>query len=112
MGLSVTNVLIYLNRKHLDSCFSSYTLLITMQQLCSRKKFWQHATRFVVFFFFRFYLFIHEKHRDIHRRRSRLPAGSLMWDLVLEPWDHDLRQRQTLNHSHPGAPASSFKKNV
>ena len=32
------------------------------------------------------------------RGRSRLPAGSLMWDLVSVPWDHDLSQRQMINH--------------
>ena len=39
-------------------------------------------------------LFIHKRHtersRDIGRRRSRLPVGSLMWDLIPEPWDQDL----------------------
>ena len=32
------------------------------------------------------------------RGRNRLPVGSLMWDLVPGPWDHDWSQRQTLNH--------------
>ena len=58
------------------------------------------------FFFLRFYLFfnlfIHERHRkrgrDTGRGRSRLPEGSLMWDLVLQPWDHHLCQKQILNH--------------
>ena len=36
--------------------------------------------------------------RDIGRGRSRLPVGSLMQDLIPGPWDHDLSQRQTLNH--------------
>ena len=60
------------------------------------------------FFFLRFYLFIHEKHRergrDIGKGRSRLPAGNLMWDLIPGPWDHDLSQRQTLNHWATQAP--------
>ena len=45
---------------------------------------------------------IHERHgergKDIGRGRSRLPAGSLMWDSIPGPWDHDLHQKQTLNH--------------
>ena len=55
-----------------------------------------------------------EKGRDIDRGRSTLPAGSLMRDSIPGPWDHDLKQRQTLNHratqvtlrpqSHPGDP--------
>ena len=45
-------------------------------------------------FFLRFYLFIHERvterGRDIGRGRSRLHAGSPMWDLILEHQDHTL----------------------
>ena len=48
------------------------------------------------------YLFIHERHRergrDTGRGRSRLPAGSPMWDSIPGPQDHDLYQRQMLNH--------------
>ena len=47
-----------------------------------------------LFFFLRFYLYIHERHtqrgKDIGRVRSRHPAGSLKWDLILRPRDHDL----------------------
>ena len=53
------------------------------------------------FFFFKI-LFIHERQRetgrDMGRRRSRLPAGSLMRDLILGPGDHNLSWRQMLNH--------------
>ena len=35
--------------------------------------------------------------RDIGRRRSRLHAGSWMWDSIPGPQDHALSQRQTLN---------------
>ena len=52
-------------------------------------------------FSLRFYLFIYERHkergRDIGRERSRLQAGSLMWDSILGLWDHALTQRQMLN---------------
>ena len=36
--------------------------------------------------------------RDTGRGRSRLYAGSPMWDLILRPRDHALRVRQMLNH--------------
>ena len=53
-------------------------------------------------FFLRFYLFIHErpreKSRDTGRGRSRLHAGSPMWDSIPGPHDHDLSHRQMLNH--------------
>ena len=46
---------------------------------------------------------------DIGRRRSRLPAGSPMWDLTLGPQDHYLSQRQMLNQwNHPGIPTPKF----
>ena len=57
---------------------------------------------FIYSFFLRFYLFTHERHRergrDTGRGRSRLPAGSPMWDSIPGPWGHALGQRQTLNH--------------
>ena len=45
------------------------------------------------------YLFMRDtqKGRDLGRRRSRLLAGSPIWDSVPRPRDHDLSQRQTLN---------------
>ena len=55
-----------------------------------------------MFLFFKiyFYLFMRgtERDRDIGRRRSRLPVGSLMQDSIPGLWDHNLSQRQTLNH--------------
>ena len=57
---------------------------------------------FLKFFLKRFYLLMRERERererergrDIGRRRSRLHAGSLMWDLILGLQDHALGQRQ------------------
>ena len=49
-------------------------------------------------------LFIHERQRerergrDIGRGRSRLHAGSLMWDSIPGLQDHALGKRQALNH--------------
>ena len=45
-----------------------------------------------------------QRERDIGRGRSRIPVGIPMWDSILEPWDHDLSQRQTDTQSlgHPG----------
>ena len=49
-------------------------------------------------FFLRLYLFIHKRHRergrDIGRKRSRLPAGSSMWDSIPGPQDHTPGFRQ------------------
>ena len=49
-----------------------------------------------------FYLFMRdtqrERSRDLGRGRSRVPVGSLMWDSIPGPRDHDLSQKQTLNH--------------
>ena len=60
--------------------------------------------------FFKKILFIHETHtmrgRDIGRGKNRLPLGSLMPDSIPGPWDHNLSQRQMLNHW--AAQASQF----
>ena len=44
---------------------------------------------FILFYFLRFYLSIPERYRerdrDTGRGRSRLPARSLMWDLIPDP---------------------------
>ena len=47
-----------------------------------------------------------EKGRDTGRGRSRLHAGSPIWDPIPGPQDPYLSQRQTLNNgqSHPGTP--------
>ena len=39
-----------------------------------------------------------ERGRDIGRGRSKLPAGSLIWDWIPGPQDHDLSWRQKLKH--------------
>ena len=56
----------------------------------------------LILFYLRFYLFIHERHRergrDIGRGRSRLPAESPMQDSITGPRDRDLSRKQTLNH--------------
>ena len=49
---------------------------------------WNHAVCLLIFLFFKNILFIHGRHRERQRhrkRRSRLPARSPMWDLVLDP---------------------------
>ena len=51
-----------------------------------------------------------ERGRDTGRGRSRLHAGSLMWDLIPALWDHALSQRQML--SHPGIPPGEFYHTV
>ena len=67
--------------------------------------FWgsHNLTAVSYFIFFLKILFIfHERHtergRDTGRGRSRLPEGSPIWDSIPGHQDHDLSQRQTLNH--------------
>ena len=45
-----------------------------------------------------------EKGRDTGRGRSRLHAGSPMWDSILGLQDHTLGQREALNHCPRTAP--------
>ena len=59
----------------------------------------QKIHRNLFFFFLRFYLFIHERHREQQRHRQKsLPEGNLMQYSIPGPQDHDLSQRQKLNH--------------
>ena len=39
-----------------------------------------------------------EREAETDRRRSRLPAGTPMWDSISRLRDHDLSQKQMLNH--------------
>ena len=54
------------------------------------------------YIFLKIFFFFHEKPgergRAIGRGRSRLPTRSLMRDSILGRQDHDLSQRQALNH--------------
>ena len=52
--------------------------------------------RWELFNFFKDFIY-HERGRDIGRGRSRLHAGSLMWDSILGLEDHTLSRRQRLN---------------
>ena len=66
-----------------------------------------------VFFFLRFYLFIYERHRkrgrDIGRRRSRIPAGSLIPDSIPGlPGSQPEPKADAQPLSHPGAPNSGY----
>ena len=80
---------------------------------CKNPIFKGHILRFwmdvIFFFFFRFYLFTHERHRergrDISRGRSRLPVGSSMWGLdPRTPGSCPELKADTQPLSHPGAP--------
>ena len=56
---------------------------------------------FYFYYYFKdfIYLFMRHRERQRHRqRRSRLPEGSPMWDLIPRPWDHARSQRQMFNH--------------
>ena len=51
----------------------------------------------------------HERGEGQREKQTPQGAGSLMQDLILEVWDHDLSQRQSLNQlSHPGAQTTRF----
>ena len=56
----------------------------------------------------------HERESSRQREREKQTpywSGSLMWDLIPGPWDHDLSQRQTLYQlSHPDTPKQLFLK--
>ena len=59
-----------------------------------------------LFFFLRFYLFIHEGHtqrgRDTGRGRCRVPVRSLMRDMI--PGDHDLKEGRCSTAEPPMCP--------
>ena len=56
-------------------------------------------------FVFGFWLLVFtEREAETGRGRRKLLVGSLMWDLILEPWDHALSQRQMLNHGATQVP--------
>ena len=76
-------------------------------------------------FFLRFYVFIHERHRaggrdtesgrDTGRGRSRLHAGSPMWDSILgldpgTPGSHPELKAGTKPLSYPGIPQGKFNE--
>ena len=52
-----------------------------------------------------------ERGRDTGRERSRLHADSPMWDSILGLQDHDLSQRQVLNHCATQASLFFFFQN-
>ena len=64
------------------------------------------------FFFLRFCLFIHkrlrERGRDVGRGRSRLPAGTLMWDLIPGLQDRALSQGRRSTAEPPRCPKSHY----
>ena len=72
---------------------------------------------FIYLFIYSFiHSFIHERHRergrDIGRGRSRLPAGSPMWNQIPGPQDQILSRRQTTQPlSHRGIPKQTKKIN-
>ena len=63
-------------------------------------------------FFKRFYLFIHERHREAETQAEG-EAGS-MQGARCGPWDHALSQRQTDAQplSHPGVPGCLLLQNL
>ena len=60
----------------------------------------------LIYFFKILFIYSWQTHRkrQRHRGRSRLHAGSPMWDSIPGPQDHALSQRQMLNHWATQAP--------
>ena len=47
--------------------------------------------------------------REEREKQAPCSPGSLTWGSILDPWDYDLSQRQTLNQlSYLGAPKGCF----
>ena len=91
--------------------FQEQRKLLDVPESTSRKG-WPSSDKFKMtfgkLFFFLIKKIIHERHRergrDIGRGRSKLLMGTLMWDLISGPWDHNLSQRPDAQPlSHPGA---------
>ena len=80
-----------------------------------RVSIWNNLFLFFNYFKDFIYLLIHERHtergRDVGRGRRRLPARSLMQDLIPGPQNHDLSQRQMLNHWATLVPSHMKKLN-
>ena len=69
------------------------------------------------FSFFKILLFIHERHkergRDIGRSRSRLFAGSIMWDSISGPSRSQPELKVDAQPlSHPDAPTMRFSGTI
>ena len=94
MIFSSSSVTLWVDWDWFSIGFFSYFLHTQFMSFCTYNL--EHVSpccfpSFAVFFFLRFYLFIHERHRkrgrDICRGKSRTP-----------PQDHDLSQREMLNY--------------
>ena len=76
----------------------SERMLTFIEQAPLRKNSILEADFLTKIFFLRFYLFVHERHRERGRNtgrgRSRLPVGSLMWDSIPGLQDHTLSRKQ------------------
>ena len=57
------------------------------------------------FFFFKDFIYLFMRDRDIDRGRSRLLTGSPMWDLILGPGTCPDQKADAQSLSHPGVPA-------
>ena len=117
--------------KFLLFCCSNWTLVVLLVDSCISLTYPYNIVCLLVYFylFLRFYLFIcvcvcvcvctrereRERERETwagegQRKKQTLRwAGSLMWDSIPGPWDHDLNWRQMLNRlSYPDTPACLF----
>ena len=98
-------------------CYPNQLLLLLLCQLCQPSGYlMRHLLSleqlFLYLIFLRFYLFIRDRKRgrDTGRGRSRLHAGSPMWDSILGLRGHILSQRHTQLPNHPGIPVAFLIK--
>ena len=78
--------------------------------------------KILFFFFLRFYSLIHERQKEREAETQaegeagnfRLHAGSLKWDLILEPWDHARPEPKADAQllSHPNTPENRRDSNL
>ena len=115
--------LTYCSRQESDFYTSYQFLLVELKFIFMTIDFSLKISVLLITFHFLFFLIFHlfmrdtERGRDIGRGRSRLHAGNLMQDSIPGPQDHDLSQRQTLNHwatqaSHHATLKESNKKYI
>ena len=78
-----------------DYCFGIHWGCDNQEQVSALLFYFSFLKKYFIYLFMR----DTERGRDISRGRSRFPAGSVMWDSIPGPRDHnDPSQRQTLNH--------------
>ena len=111
LSLCIQSTALQNPNRHLQLSMTKHELLNFLLFICRlpRLRWWkfypssslcQNLRKIYIIFKDFIYLFMRDTdwEAEIGRGRSRLPVGTLMQDLNLGPRDHNLSQRQTLNH--------------